>query len=855
MARVLLAAAALQLAARAASEHDHDDPFELLRTRARTLMCWPPADALTATAAAAAAVAATLNTSCFWPDVNYDDPSDRADWRTFTHLARVVTMVEAITAPGSPAFEDARLSSAAHCALDVWLAHGWTNTNWWCVAVSVRAACTRVRRAAAVALLPSLPRRCAAGHSRPRAPRPPPALRTPSPRTRPLALRAPSRYQWIGGPLSLGCAYLMLGANRTSPQEQALLTRYSYNATWWEDDYGGGANLSDMLRVQLMRSLASANATGIAQAFDVMWGNVQVGNATSNWQGIVQDGSFHFHGEDNLASAYGAVWLADQLKFYYVAGNSSYALPPARVAVLAYYLATGVAASTFGSGYDWLTQGRGIDRPGMAFSWGLAADQLRDVAREPQAAPWAPAIANLADKLAGVPGAPSLPLNRHFWNSDYHVHRRSTWGASLRMHSNKTAARYEVVASECDNSEDTKAEHFGDGVLNLFSGGMGGNAVLDAYYEIFPLLDWQGLNGITVEHDVPIEPCSMASGDQWALKWTQYVGGVSDGLYGAAAMDTATHALTARRAWFFFDSVVLALAANISDPTPARVRTALASRLMPDGNTTVAFANGSAAVVLGDGAYAFDDAAQVAWLQGAGVGCVPHVPALAPGGVAAPALGFEFSVKTGNWSSIGAYPGSVTARTLAAWLDHGQQPAGGGYAYLHFPNASAADMAALAPAWGGLGCGHNSAQVQGAAAVGGARGVDADLMQRAGAGGAGGTLTQAVFWDAAGVFACTPLGGPTGDGAAAAAWPLAPGSSLAVSTPAMVIVARNASAVTVTVSNPVVVGGTVVVALGGLAAAAGGPCAADGRGGTLVTVAMPADADFMGSSTTVSCAM
>jgi len=121
MAR-FLAATLLLLAAAA------DDPFEPLRTRARELMCWP--SQVDATVAAAKAAAAALNRTCFWPDVDYNDPLDRADWRTFLHLGRTVTLIQAITAPGSPAFEDPALSTAAHCALDVWLAHGWVNQNW-----------------------------------------------------------------------------------------------------------------------------------------------------------------------------------------------------------------------------------------------------------------------------------------------------------------------------------------------------------------------------------------------------------------------------------------------------------------------------------------------------------------------------------------------------------------------------------------------------------------------------------------------------------------------------------------------------------------------------------------------------
>lgn len=655
----------------------------------------------------------------------------------------------------------------------------------------------------------------------------------------------------------MGCAYLMLGDNRTSKSEQALLVAYTLNASWWTDDYGGGANLSDMLRAQLMRSLAasSANVTGVTQAFDAMWANVVVGNATSNWQGVVQSGAFHFHGEDVLTSAYGVAWLSDQLDFFAVALNTSFEMPPLHTGALALYLGTGIAASTFGTGYDWATQGRGVSRPATKFTWGLSPTQVRAVAAAPQAAPWADAIANLADRLEGR--GTSLPVNYVFWDSDYAVHHRATWGASVRMHSNKTAAGYAVVGSECDNSEDVLAEHFGDGLLNVYSSGVGEpgrNAVVEAYGGVFPLLDWQGLNGITVEHDVPLEKCV---GDVWPLKWTQFVGGVSDGLYGSVAMDTATHALTGRRAWFFFDAVVLALGANFTDASPANVRTSLASRLMPAGNLTLAFANGTVAVV-GDGAYEFPVAEKVAWVQGASMGWVPHVAALAP--AAAPGLGVEFSTKNGSWSVIGPHTDRAVARTLAMWLDHGARLDGASYAYLLAPNASAADMATLAPDNGGVVCGVNSAGVQGATVVAGAPGVDGDLLARAGAGGPTGSLTQAVFWDASAAYACVPAGrGVVGGGPRA--WPLAGGTAAAaatvtVSTQCMLLVAANATSVSITVSNPVAVGGSVVVTLGGLAVAPGGPsaCAASGGGSALaVTVAMPPDADHMGASVSVTC--
>ena len=60
---------------------------------------------------------------------------------------------------------------------------------------------------------------------------------------------------------------------------------------------------------------------------------------------------------------------------------------------------------------------------------------------------------------------------------------------------------------------------------------------------IFPLLDWKALNGITVEHDILLKTCSNGS---LAWKNSAFVGGVSDDQYGLAMMDTITHNLTAK---------------------------------------------------------------------------------------------------------------------------------------------------------------------------------------------------------------------------------------------------------------------------------------------------------------------
>ena len=89
-----------------------------------------PTDArLNTTVADARAYLARLNATYYWPDVNYTDQT-RADWLTMVHLSRVATMVQAVSTPRSPAFDDAALLAGISGALDVWLARKFTNPNW-----------------------------------------------------------------------------------------------------------------------------------------------------------------------------------------------------------------------------------------------------------------------------------------------------------------------------------------------------------------------------------------------------------------------------------------------------------------------------------------------------------------------------------------------------------------------------------------------------------------------------------------------------------------------------------------------------------------------------------------------------
>ena len=553
-----------------------------------------------------------LNSSCYFTDVDYFDQS-RDVWATSDHMSRLLTMTEALTAPSSPLLNDTTLSNHVHCGLQVWFTRGYTNPNWW--------------------------------------------------------------WNVIGIPLDASSMMLLLSRDRLSSSEVASFSNLTFNANWWTDDWGGGANLVWEIQIQLYRGVTTRNLTAINQGFARMWQDVVV--QPLSLEGVMTDYSYHFHGTQLLNGAYGAVWTADILQFALNAQGTSYALNASQAAVFAQFLTQGNAWMSLGAVWDFPAIGRAVDRPGAGGpDLGFSASALRQFAALAPA--YAPALTAYADRVDGRVGAEPLIGHRHFYTSDYSVYRRPGFVVTLKLHSVRT------VPTECDNYENLKGEHLGDGVLNVYSGAQE-RGETPPYEDIFPVWDWQQLNGVTCEADVPLLYCGPETDDVFRVRTTTFVGGVSDGRMGVAAMDTATHNLTVQRTWVFLPTGVLALASNLSDPTQADVRTTLHSRVLPargvGAEVTVGWANGTMGVVA-DGRHQWP-AGEVRWVHAGGVGYVADVALV---------LGAEVGEAIGNYATIGPTNRTVSKRLVTTWMEHGRGLKEARAIYAVLPNVTAEEM-------------------------------------------------------------------------------------------------------------------------------------------------------------------
>ena len=721
-----------------------NDDIAIMRQRATEMANWPTQTNLSSIVDLAKQYSETMNSSCYWQDINYYDKT-LATWATEEHLIRVNYLLQALTIPGSSLQNDSKLSNLTHCALNVWLVRDFQNPNWW--------------------------------------------------------------FNQIGIPLLITSQLLMLGDNATAFETQKIV-EISYRSDWWSHDPGTGANLVWMLQIELYRSLATNNKTGITESIDRMWRDVTV--LDLGGQGIQTDWSYHFHGSVLYSAGYGQDWAVAIIVAMASARGTQYEASQQQLTTFANFLTKGDAWMMNDNIWDWGTQGRAIDRPGTVFAslgFEVQPDWIRSLAEAVQDENLKKDLMNYADRLDKKPDAVPLIGNKHLYVSDFHVHRRVNWTSALKMQSVRT------TPTECINLENQKAENVGQGVLNLYTN----NATI--YRNIFPLLDWQAINGITVEHDIPLEKCYNGH-FQW--KQFSFVGAASDGQYGVAAMDTGSHNLTVLRSWHFYDEAIVALASNLTVTTRTTPWTTLASRFLAIGTVTIGFFNGTT-VTLNDGInYTFPYVTNklsnnVQWIH-LSENNIAYL--LQTQGVYS-SVGAEVSTKSASYSTIGPYNETVTGRTVTVWLDHGVGPYTRDYSYMIVPNVDVQSLPQIIQRYESeniFSCFSNNLQFHG---------VAWSTIQRA----------SFVLWN----------GTPTKFTCQSSSFKL----TAEIKSSGIYLFNETSTEFSVTVSHPIVIGQSLTVNVDRVGFGTG--CTALSDSSTDVTIPLPTIKQYLGSSVTVTC--
>lgn len=469
----------------------------------------------------------------------------------------------------------------------------------------------------------------------------------------------------IGGPQLIGEAMLLMEPELSKEQMakgMVIMARSKSRA-------GMGQNTVWLSGNTIIRGLLENNAEVVSDAFHTIFGEVHM--AVPPAEGIQPDNSFHQHGDQLYNGGYGLAFGNDVARYISFAWGTPWQIPADKMAVFTNYMLDGQQWMIRGRIMDYSTVGREITRNGkvaVTNSWtlgpispaGAAYGILNAVELLAQLpVPRRKEFQEFAARLRGTPGAPPLIGNRMFWKSDYMAHHRAGFFTSDKMLSKR------MMSGEVVNDEGRKSFHLSDGATFIYRTG-------EEYFNIFPVWDWNKIPGTTAEIWDP-----MPTRNPQIRGGSGFVGGVSDGLYGMAAMHLVRDALDAKKAVFYFDDGFVALGAGITDTSDFPIVTSVNQALLK-GDVRADGVDGA----LAKGRH---DVSSARWILHDGVGYV-----FSPGQKVALTNGPQ----SGSWRDFGtsspAEPQSLDVFNL--WIEHGSKPDGATYEYTVLPGSTAKSL-------------------------------------------------------------------------------------------------------------------------------------------------------------------
>jgi chondroitin AC lyase len=450
-------------------------------------------------------------------------------------------------------------------------------------------------------------------------------------------------YNEIGIPKTIGMTALLLGEELTDAELRyatgTSLARYPIGRT--------GQNRVWLAGITLMRGMLAVDEAAIRTAAETIWGEVQVSTA----EGLQPDFSFHQHGAQLQFGNYGMAFAVETARWSTILRGTPWQLPPGKLAAFRSYLIEGQNWISWRGAMDISSCARQLMPHSSRTKTATIAQVMAQAASfDPSQAP-----AYRAYIARNRPGAANdLVGNRFFWRSDYLVHRRPVFAATLKMSSTR------VIGAELVNSENLSGYHTADGALYLYREG-------DEYEDIFPVWDWRKLPGVTCAQFAPPEYLTAAVA-------RDFVGGISDGTDGAAVLDYVRDGVSAHKAWFFSRDTVVCLGAGIVGTGPEPVATTINQCRL---RGAVSVEAGGETRTLAAGNHTLSDTTAVehdGWRY-----------TVLDGG----ALRLDAGPVTGNWRRVfnnpQTPPADVTQEVFTLWLDHGCKPRAAHYAYTMAP--------------------------------------------------------------------------------------------------------------------------------------------------------------------------
>jgi len=269
-----------------------------------------------------------------------------------------------------------------------------------------------------------------------------------------------------------------------------------------------------------------------------------------NGQGIQKDGSFFQHGETFYNGGYGISFSQDLPAFMVLLDQTPFAFSKRDYETLAGFLLGPQLSLIRGTTLDLSSMGRYYAREAsdLAAPVGKSCETLAKVKGRHRKK-----LLECAERIAGgrFLGNPGI---HSFYKSDFVTDNHEGYAVSLKMRSNRS---YNSDTSPL--GEGLVSEFLSDGVTWIYRTGL-------EYRHLFPVLDPFRLPGVTEER-LPEYPKVPANNFNHTYGPTSFVLTAEDGERAVSSMFFVRQNLSARKAWFFHEGGMLALAGALDCQT------------------------------------------------------------------------------------------------------------------------------------------------------------------------------------------------------------------------------------------------------------------------------------------------
>lgn len=255
-------------------------------------------------------------------------------------------------------------------------------------------------------------------------------------------------------------------------------------------------------------------------------------------------------------------------------------------------------------------------------------------------------------------------FSRFFWQSEHFVVQRPNFYTSIRMYS-----RRNMNMEEAYNGEGLKNHFRADGSNYLSIKG-------NEYLNISPVYDWNMIPGTTtlILDEMP------KSSEVQKKGYSEFVGAVTDGLYGAVGFDfkSSHYPLKAKKSWFFFSDKYVCLGTGIESESDKEIVTTISQSYL-SGN--VSYRDQYVKNISRNQENYFLDSLK--WIKHGNIGYILLENS---------SIGVYVGEKKGNWFSVNCQSKipkeEVRKDVFKLWLRHGNGNKGKSYAYIVLPEVN-----------------------------------------------------------------------------------------------------------------------------------------------------------------------